>query len=77
MSEKYYKISERQLLELLADSAKLIALENGGVDNWNWFGDSIKEFFNQVIEENQLTPDDDFWFEDVAKLDIKLYEEIK
>lgn len=77
MSEKYYKISEEQLLDLLASSAKLIALENGGVDNWAWCGDSISDFLNQVIEENQLDPDDDFWFEDVAKLDIKYYEEIE
>lgn len=35
MLEKRYIINEPELIELLHDTFKLIALENGGVDNWN------------------------------------------
>ena len=46
--EKYYKISYSELRELLHDSLMLAALENGGVDNWEWYGASISDF----IENN-------------------------
>jgi len=51
--EKYYKISESDLRELLHDSLKLSALESGGVDNWEWYGDSIFDF----IQGNGLPQD--------------------
>ena len=38
-----YVLSEEELLSLLKYEAKLIALENGGVDNWEWYGESIHE----------------------------------
>ena len=48
MLEKQYLVNESELIELLHDSLKLIALENGGVDNWDWYSQSIADF-----EENQ------------------------
>lgn len=42
--EKTYQISESELVELIHDSMKLCALENGGVDNWEWYGASIQDF---------------------------------
>lgn len=42
--EKWYKISESELRELIHDSMKLCALESGGVDNWEWYGVSISDF---------------------------------
>ncbi len=35
--EKYYKISESELLSLLSDANQLNALECAGVDNWSGF----------------------------------------
>lgn len=45
MDEKntFVKISVDELKKLLIDSAKLVALENGGVDNWVWYSDSLKD----------------------------------
>ena len=40
-------IEESELLELLSDSEKLNALNNGGVDNWEWYGESIKNFLEK------------------------------
>ena len=37
--EKYYKISESELLSLLEDANELRALESSGVDNWVWYGE--------------------------------------
>lgn len=42
--EKTYQVSESELIELIHDSMKLCALENGGVDNWEWYGASICDF---------------------------------
>lgn len=64
--EKYYKISESELCELIHDSMKLCALENGGVDNWEWYGASIRDF-----EENNGE------LYELAKIELKTYQEIK
>lgn len=37
-------ISKERYEELLDCEAKLIALENGGVDNWDWYDDSLEEY---------------------------------
>lgn len=42
--EKIYQVSENELVELIHDSMKLCALENGGVDDWEWYGISISDF---------------------------------
>lgn len=46
MDEKntFVKISIVELKDLLEDSAKLAALESGGVDNWSWYGDSFQDY---------------------------------
>ena len=41
--EKFYVLSETQLKLLLRYKAELNALEYGGVDNWDWYGESIHE----------------------------------
>lgn len=38
------KISENRLKELERAYSKLQALENGGVDNWDFYSDSLKEW---------------------------------
>ncbi len=37
------KISAKRLKELERAQAKLQALENGGVDNWEWYHDALKD----------------------------------
>lgn len=43
-NNSFVRISIEKLKELLIDSNKLAALENGGVDNWSWYSDSLKDF---------------------------------
>lgn len=50
------KISAKRLKELERAQAKLQALENGGVDNWEWYGESLKEWnkenrLEEILEE--------------------------
>ena len=68
--EKYYKVNESELRELIHDSMMFYALENGGVDNWGWYGASIQDF----IEANG-NPDDDIY--DIAEKELKNYEEVE
>lgn len=44
------KISKSKLIELLKDCAKLRALEAGGVDNWEWYDESIEQY-EKILEE--------------------------
>lgn len=76
--EKFYKISERTLLELLAASRKLDCLEIDGVDNWTGYMVSRAEYLAETIGvevEDVHELDLDFW--DAAKDDLKGYEQIK
>lgn len=43
-SSKIYLIDEIRLKNLLKESRLLAALLNGGVDNWEWYGESINQF---------------------------------
>lgn len=54
-------IEEKKLAKLLRNSAKLAALENGGVDNWEWYSHSLNdnnywEEFDEKSDE-ELTKD--------------------
>ena len=66
----YYKISETDLLELLAEAHRLRALNSGGVDNWTWYGESCCDYLNRY-NVNQGTDFDDF--EELAAHAIKNY----
>ena len=62
--EKKYIVSESELVKLLEAEAVLNALEAGGVDNWDWYEESINESLNGTdyetvgeFVENELLPD--------------------
>ena len=40
-------IDDKKYNELLDAQKKLIALENGGVDNWEWYSESLKDYFKE------------------------------
>lgn len=65
---------------------KYLALEQGGVDNWTWYYDSLKDFKDQAIEEfrdiKDLPDTDDCDFTTIAEIDIErgiysIKEEVK
>lgn len=49
------EVEESRLAELLRKEWKLWALEAGGVDNWDWYGDS-------------LNPDDGITYDDIQDM---------
>ena len=57
-----YQISEKELRTLLDAYHRLAALEYGGVDNWEWYGESIDGYLNG---------DEDF--DDIVNEEIKKY----
>ena len=50
---KKYIISEERLMELLTRENELKALWAGGVDNWPWYYESLKEYIecNDEVED--------------------------
>jgi len=52
IDNKTVVISIDEYKDLRRDSLKLMALEQGGVDNWEWFEDSLKSYTQWLKEEN-------------------------
>lgn len=75
--EKKYVLTEKQLEKLLARSAHLSALESGGVDNWSWYGESIGDFIDDWVGQHNKNPNEGWGFTDIAREDLKYYEELK
>ena len=68
--EKYYKISEKELIELLASSIRMDALEYWGVDNWEGYGANFKETIAQYGSKCE-----DFY--DCARILLSDYPEVE
>lgn len=64
--ERKYEIKENRLVKLLAAELELNALNCGGVDNWEWCGDSISDALAELANEYNLDRED-LSFEDVAR----------
>lgn len=71
--KKYRLIEEKELILLLESYNRLQALENGGVDNWEWYGASLGDFLEAWIVESGLDPDSDWDFTSMAEKDICNY----
>ena len=67
------KIEQRKLLDLLEAYFKLAALESGGVDNWEWYGDSLCQYLQE--DEMNRPQDDDYDFRDMAENYMKFWTE--
>ena len=65
------KIEQRKLLDLLEAYFKLAALESGGVDNWEWYGDSLCQYLQE--DEMNKAQDDDYDFRDMAENYMKFW----
>ena len=70
IDEKFYKVSESELLGLLANSSELQYLEAAGVDNWSGYGELKEEILNDWGYDADLD------WHDIAEIEIEGYEEI-
>ena len=52
-------IPKNEFADLLRDSDKLSRLEHSGVDNWEWYGESLNNDEDLSYEEIQDMSDDD------------------
>lgn len=83
MSEKWYKISESNLLKLIARDIEYSALECAGVDNWD-DGGVVHDFFEEDCKNAGLSKpvpecnySEIYNYQDLARvLYLKDYEEI-
>lgn len=51
--DKTICITEEQYQQLVTDSITLAALQNGGVDNWEWHWEVINNFIYEYLRENR------------------------
>lgn len=55
--ERYVKISIKKLQELLEAEAELAALEYGGVDNWEYYGEAFS-YYLELFDDKYKDWDD-------------------
>lgn len=78
---RHYVIKESELLELLEARLRLAALENGGVDNWEWYGDSLCDYLRNYCEWNNMRYEDEegdpvIDYDTLALLELDDYREL-
>ena len=57
---KYVRVRVQRLAKLLRHEIELLALQNGGVDNWDWYGDCFTKKVDELLEADD---------EDLVKLE--------
>ena len=57
---KYVRVRVQRLAKLLRNEIELLALQNGGVDNWDWYDDCFTEKVDKLLEADD---------EDLVKLE--------
>ena len=74
----YCLVPKDELKDLLYDSLKLQALEYGGVDNWDWYRESVRDFIDAAkADYNVPEDDDDFDISDMADVDVEGYRTVE
>lgn len=78
---KRYIVKESELLELLEARLRLAALDNGGVDNWEWYGDSLCDYLRNYCEWNNIQYEDEegdpvIDYDTLALLELEDYREL-
>ena len=51
MPEEMIEITKAEYYRLVDRDFKLTCLENGGVDNWEWYSESLKDYFATQEED--------------------------
>jgi len=67
---KYVRIRVSRLAELLRNEIRLLALEAGGVDNWDWYGDCFTEETDELLDadDEDLVKSEGFTIQDTDDL---------
>ena len=67
---KYVRIRVQRLAELLRSETELLALQAGGVDNWDWYGDCFTEEVEELLDadDEDLVKSEGFTIQDTDDL---------
>lgn len=74
--EKYYRISESELRELLENSLTLSMLEKDGVDNWSWYGESRHKIIKHYFPDAEGDDLYDLTFSDCVEVLMEDYDQL-
>ena len=72
-TNKFYIVNGDQLKKLIYSDIILEALEYGGVDNWEWYNDSIKDFLDNILGANKYSYNNE-GIEILVEKEIETYE---
>ena len=75
---RFFKISEQDLIYLIKCRAKLEALEAGGVDNWNYYDEAQDEYLEDYFSycDPEFFNDNILTFDMLADEEINKFEEV-
>lgn len=59
MEEETVIITKKKYDQLLSDSFALRCLERGGVDNWDWYSESMQPWFKKYDPDYEEEDDDE------------------
>lgn len=67
---KYVRVRVQRLAELLRSETELLALQAGGVDNWDWYGECFTEEVEELLDANDedLVKSEGFTIQDTDDL---------
>ena len=69
---KFYRVSEKNLRKYLTMAHRLRALEQGGVDNWEWYGESIGNYIADcsMIDEKPYEDIEEIVDKDLSQISL-------
>ena len=78
--EKYYKVGESTLLDLLEKACRFEILVDSGVDNWYGYEEAYYDFLETYCVDHGISSEQFYEgaldFSDIAKSDLSKFEEI-
>lgn len=75
--EKIYLVPESDLRSLVYGALMFNALENGGVDNWKWYSDSISNFISTWKKDKNIPTNEEIYIEDIVEDQMQYFNKAK
>ena len=66
-----YLIFEQMMRDYIWDNLYVSALENGGVDNWDWYDESIGDFVYNYCSEESIEDENVKYLEDLVPHELE------
>ena len=75
---RLFVLTYDELLDLLISTNTFNALDNGGVDNWEWYGMAIHDYVEMSAREYNMKANKKHNISDISKYEIeKLYADVE